>query len=436
MSIHIILGKPGAGKSLYAVRRLIDELRDTERNIVTNLPVRPDRLNEYLQTKWPDRDFRLLQRLRMLTDDEVKQFWTIRGPEIVGGGAGSNLDAKYFPDSQGLRGVAYFLDEAHIAFNAREWASLGKGCLHYLSQHRKLSDIVWVITQAPGNLDKQFRSVAEDFTVIRNEYTAKYGIFRGRGRFVRRTYLSEPSGDKAEPFETAQFELDGVKECYDTAKGIGVHGSKADIGRRAKGIPIMWVIPAALVLALSCVFVPYLLGKGAQKFLGGEPKQAAKVERPEKLDTDRAEEFPVASPAPLGAPSNWHADTTPEKPLYLTGYTVRGQRFNAVLSDGRTLTERDGVVSSIERNGLVLKDGTVIGFRTAGRQQSQVSAPVVAPRAEPTRVPAPEGDSFYLPPDAEGVSRLREPVQLEAVGQRVEAGPSPVARAERVRRGR
>lgn len=377
MSIHILLGKPGSGKSLYGTNRVLIELRETNRNIVTNLPLRLDALNEYVQKRWPSENLRAVERIRILSDEEMREFWKIRG------------------EDDGKQGVAYFLDEAHIAFNAREWATLGKGALHYLSQHRKLGDVVWVITQAPGNLDKQFRSVAEDFTVLRNEYTAKWGPFRGRGRFVRKTYLSEPQGN-SEPFETASFSLDGVAECYDTAKGIGVHGSKADIGRRAKGIPILWVVPAFLVLALSCVAIPWALGKGASSFLGGN------VEK--KIAPLVAEVSPVA---PSAVPSTrlppYRSEPVTEKTVWMTGSVVRGRRINVTLSDGRTLTESDDL-GRVERNFAELKDGTRFYLkRPESRIVERVDAKP-APEVEMTKPLATEyrGESLFEPSPSVG----------------------------------
>jgi len=356
MPIHIVLGKPGSGKSLYATSKVVEELANGTRNIVTNLPLRPDALNEYLQKRFPDRDCRMVQRLRILTDDELKTFWHYRGPDYE--------SKSWIPPIVGADpGVDYYLDEAHIGFNARDWATIGRGALHYLSQHRKLGDRVWPITQAPGNLDKQFRSVAEDFTVIRNEYTAKFGIFKGRGRFVRKTYLSEPSGN-AEPFETASFTLDkeGIAACYDTARGIGVHGSKADIGRRAKGIPIMWVIPAGLLVGVACFFIPSWLGKQTRKALGSEKAKPAQVAAPSPLSAFQ----PGRNPAP-GLPAVAAPPAPSVPPLYVRGIVVRGRRFNAFLSDGRTLTEADHEVSEITRSTVVLKSGQRLALKAPPR---------------------------------------------------------------------
>lgn len=349
MSIHVILGKPGSGKSLYATSRVLEELINGNRNIVTNLPIHLGRLNEYVQILHPNLDCRLVQRLRLLDDDEIKSFWEFRGPD----------------GDKGENGVAYFLDEAHIAFNAREWATLGKKALHYLSQHRKLGDVVWPITQAAPNLDKQFRSVAEDFTVLRNEYTAKYGVFKGRGRFVRKSFNSEPTAN-GEPFETATFTLDkkGIASCYDTAKGIGVHGSKADIGRKTKGINILWVVPAGMALAACCVAIPFALGKATQHFVTAGNAQA----------TEAAGAILTASPSSsvqthsktsksssVGASDDainaLVEDKTPDRPLFVTGYVQRNGKINVQLSDGRFLTENDAELLKVDKNCVWLSSG-------------------------------------------------------------------------------
>lgn len=80
-------------------------------------------------------------------------------------------------------------------------------------------------------------------------------------------------------------------------------------------------------------------------------------------------------------PSGYVADGTVANPLYLRGYVVRGRHFNAVLSDGRTITERDGLVREIRRNGIEMKDGTWVQFRPVQLSPgSKIEAPA---KAEP-----------------------------------------------------
>lgn len=67
----------------------------------------------------------------------------------------------------------------------------------------------------------------------------------------------------------------------------------------------------------------------------------------------------IPPPAPFSPqpPAQSTAVTPAPQPLHVIGYIVKGRRFNALLSDGRTVTERDGLVSRIERNGIAMKDG-------------------------------------------------------------------------------
>lgn len=442
MSIHIILGKPGAGKSRYALAKVVDELVHGEKNIVTNLPIKVPELNEYLQKKWPDRDCRLLQRLRMIDENEMREFWKFRGPEdaqdsyppdlppfeqwhkpfeftlgqevnaellyafqqhengqrveypraVAARDAEQRLWIKTLGDRVGTKGVMYVLDEAHIAFNARDWASLGRGALHYMSQHRKLGDTVFPVTQSLGNLDKQFRSVAEDYTVLRNEYQAQFGPFRGAGRFVRKSYYSEPQRN-SEPYETATFQLDveGLAKCYDTAKGIGVHGSKADIGKRAKGISIYWVFPILMAAALAIVLVPWGIGKFVgSKLMGGKPPVAQVVQ----AETGNAPK-PHGVQSIFGSGDYGNGSQVKEKlpqgltppggakpQLWVTGALVFRGKYLVTLSDGRRIGEADGDIERVTSTHIVLPDGRRIYWRPAVHENTGTGAGQ-SPESEP-----------------------------------------------------
>ncbi len=76
--IHFIQGKPGGGKSLFGVKKMVEELVEGERRVLTNLPVDVPRLNEYLQQKYPGKLILLRDRLRLLTEEELKLFWEHR----------------------------------------------------------------------------------------------------------------------------------------------------------------------------------------------------------------------------------------------------------------------------------------------------------------------------------------------------------------------
>jgi hypothetical protein len=262
---------------------------------------------------------------------------------------------------------------------------LHRDALHYLSQHRKLGDVVFPITQAPGNLDKQFRSVAQDYIHVRNEYTAKYLIFRGMGRFVVKMFYGDPSqGGRLDYFDRSIFKLDGkgLANCYDTAKGVGVLGSKADKGARAKGLPIWTVFPMAAVAGLMCLFLPWLLAKGVTHYMGGSVK--------EKIDAVTS-----AVPSPLhggmaarGQPGYGSTvaaapDTPP--PVVATGIIIGNKQVLVTLSDGRFLHEDQ--IARITKWEVVALDG----------QHYEISHDVGKGTPPPPKPPEPE-----LPPPVAG----------------------------------
>jgi zona occludens toxin (predicted ATPase) len=188
--------KPGGGKTLYAVRLIVDELVRGSRPVITNVPLNLGRLNEFLQQKFSDAfasasarfqdgsgvesgrecdayvaemAAHISNRVILLDEDDLPKFFTYRGGGVrLDSVSNQDWKAGKRPDFRAVkdRGVFYVLDEVHIAFNARAWADTGHEVLYYLSQHRKLGDDVICVTQSVNNVDRQFRSVAQDYTYI------------------------------------------------------------------------------------------------------------------------------------------------------------------------------------------------------------------------------------------------------------------------------
>jgi hypothetical protein len=201
MSVHFISGKPGGGKTLYSVRLILDELVHGSRVIVTNVPLKLGELNKYIQERYPkayERYFEfkigdssvavadvgkhISERIILIDEDDLGKFFTYRGNGVRLKSVSNDewrLGAR--PDFSVVKdpGVFYVLDEIHIAFNSRAWALTGNEVLYYLSQHRKLGDDVVCITQSVNNVDKQFRSVAQDYTWLNS-----VRVFSGYRRFL------------------------------------------------------------------------------------------------------------------------------------------------------------------------------------------------------------------------------------------------------------
>lgn len=353
MSIHFITGKPGGGKSLYAMKLLVEELVYGGRHIMTNLPVRLGELNAYLQEEYPNRNIDVLGRVTLLTDDEAAEFWThrpggVRIPRLTqdqwkGGG---RPDYSAVQDS----GVWYAIDEIHNYFNARAWTETGRDVLFYLSQHRKLGDTVLCITQSTMNVDKQFRSVAQDYTFLRNLKKERYGIFRMPGLFVRKTF-TEPPGPNSQPMETGSFKLDvrGLARCYDTSVGVGIHNrGAADSQERVKGLNPVWYVVGLVALILVIV--------------KGVPAAAAAVFRP-VLPANHVPALPPAGPAGASVPSvvveppirlaSGAAREPVRTNLFLRGVTQFGGKVRVYLSDGRIVYAGDRELSFVGRDHVV-----------------------------------------------------------------------------------
>ena len=366
MSIHFISGKPGGGKSLFALRMVVRELVDTQRNVVTNLPIVWGELNAYLQAKYPDKSIDLFARLRLLKEDEVPSFFRCRGSKPGAGypdlmlsdapGGGTDY-APAFDHPACL----YVIDELHMYFNSRAWRETGKEVLSYLSQHRKLGDDVICVTQSIGNVDKQFRSVAQDFTYLRNHRKEKLGIFRSFPFFTFSTYMQPATGQNDQAAETGTFRLDvsGMCKCYNTAAGVGIVGKAADSGERAKGLSVLWVVVAFIAVAVALFYGPDL---AMAAVFGGSAKAPVK-----------AKEAAAGNPAPLvfqtvpakpgaavGVPVVPVARApVVENPVYLSGVVKLASGCRIYLTTGEVLTERSPGLELVS-DELVIYRGQVI----------------------------------------------------------------------------
>jgi Zonular occludens toxin (Zot) len=437
VSIHFISGKPGAGKSLYATKLVFEELRFGNRQIVTNLALKPGELNAYYHRHYGDasgiRRFRvprflnflfwilpdwlifkvfpvslqqmeertkspqvddICSRITLITDEDLPTFFTKRPGIKIDSISNEDWRMGMRPDYTVVKdhGVFFVLDEVHIAFNSRAWALTGAEVLYYLSQHRKLGDDVLCITQSVANVDKQFRSVAQDFTYIRNLGKESFGHFRLPMRFIRKTYAQPPVGDKSEPMEMGSFALDvnGLATCYDTAKGVGIHGrAGADTKHRKKGIHWLWFVVGLPVLLFGGMhYIPPLIAK----HLSHAPALPAHTAIAQSLETNSA----TLQDGHLDGPvqQNPRSDFLPSRymrtneEVYCVGWVKYGTEYLAFTSDGNTYSSADSELDFIRKREIsILGKIYKIKLRPAASEfesqpQHEFSG-VVIPRAEP-----------------------------------------------------
>jgi len=293
--IHFICGKPRGGKSLLTVKLLIQELRTGCGPVVTNLPLNEDRLQEYTGGFNPS-------RLVVLREEECPEFYRCRGAgwwlakpptkqERERGARAALVTAYRSRDGhrvdvsqltaaeceQGVRdgyleaeqvktlgGVWYAVDECHLFWGARNWQKTGENLMEYQSQHGKLGDTVYLITQHKDMVDRAFRLLAQDFTYVANLGKVRFSGFRLPTIIRGAVY----SGDAPSPDETFTLRIDakGIGSCYRTQDGVGVAGRiGADSGDAKKGLGWGWGVVAffCLVMLLAWV-VPSLAGKAIQ----------------------------------------------------------------------------------------------------------------------------------------------------------------------------
>lgn len=447
MSIHFVSGKPGGGKTLYGVKLILDELVHGHRLIVTNVPLNMSRLNEYLQTHYEkaygalklavsvstgelgypvgeyerqciaEETRHITNRILIIGDDDMARFFTFRGHGVRLESV-SNEDWRkgVRPDFSKVKdgGIFYVLDEIHIAFNSRAWALTGNEVLYYLSQHRKLGDDVVCITQSVANVDKQFRSVAQDYTYIRNLSKQRAGLFKLPYAFLRSTY-AQPATDNAKAMETGMFRLDvtGLASCYDTAQGVGIHGrAGADTAHKRKGIHWLWaVVIIPLVIYLFIHFGPRFIVRAinpgsarVEKTTSSRPAGPGAVPLVEKYKNPDLAEIPVY----MAATNLPDADE-----IFCRGYML-GKYPQVFLSDGRVADAQYGEVQSIMRHSVIafnhefaIRPADQPVYERADVSQSSFTVPASGYSGNPIQVsPGVHGNSPEPSPRLNGMASM------------------------------
>jgi len=198
--LRALTAPPGGGKSKQAQRYTVRELLVSDRPIRTSVKVEFDPwvLNGKLQmglVEWlRRRGYKeaaktCRQRIRVMTDSEVKQFWNIRGGPDPVATVVENGSGGWKAGIEHDGGVFYVIDEAHDHFNSHEWQSVGKECLWYASKHRHFGDDIWVVSQAMSNVVKQFRVLIQETVLVRNLGFERLGMLRMPRKTVLKSSL-------------------------------------------------------------------------------------------------------------------------------------------------------------------------------------------------------------------------------------------------------
>jgi hypothetical protein len=382
-----ITGKPGDGKTLFAVRLLLQDLIETEVFVVTNIKMRVDMVKAYVSKERDRRHlgaFDLDSRLRVIEESEVPEFYRYRSYDLVlphsrdwdSGEDGTKRVprnvlqtsmlisfAKMKRKQVWMRPTHYYIDEAHDHFSSRDWTRSGRGVLFYASKHRHLHDNIFLITQAIARVEKELRDLVSETYVVRNQLRRSVGPIKMRPVFKVRYFYGIPSeGGQAKPYDMKSWPLDleGVANCYRTTGALGVQTTPEKIHNR--GFLPWWSLVlggvALVALVLGTFLILPLLGSRYAKRLvgGGMTPEVMKQNMPGAVDQIRTE-HPTRPGVASATVDQAKIDAAP-KPVRCLSYVVWGKTAEAHLSDGRYVSSEQCRRFELRNDSLVCDLGT------------------------------------------------------------------------------
>lgn len=364
MSIEFITGKPGGGKSYAALRLIERDIVGSKRCVSTNLSLDIERFCEYLHSKYGE-SFGAAGRVRILTPEETAEFWLYRyrGRDIDPSRRMRvqvkqrkvSLDQVDYTGEVDC-GVLFVIDEVHLFFDARKWATTGEDALYYLSQHRKFSDDVILVSQHSQLVEKSFSRLAEFFWVARNMQKWRLPILGGLFAAPEGLMLLQyPDATvKGGALRTQLYRIDkpGLGSCYRTAAGVGFVGAEADTEYKRRGLP--WYL-----FVVGLVLVVWGLAKGVgfatKKTLGSTVPVPNRITNAVPV-TNRVESIPESLPAIVERRAKEEFLTIgEEKQVYFVGKARTPKGLYYLLSDGRKIQPADRRLRFVNEDVLILE---------------------------------------------------------------------------------
>lgn len=287
-AIFGLTGKPGAGKSYFATRLIIAEIKEgRNRPIVSNVPINKEKLREYV-----GKDFHYYP-LETYTDNT--HFFTNRGYYHIDIPAGQNIDfAPLIKEDD--EGVLFIIDEAHLYFNARNWKHMSTGTISYITTIRHVGDsLVWMC-QKFSDIDAQIRGKTQAFHLLRNLTKEKFGIFkRGTGfkcyQYLQESDIKNHGGQTSNPSWEANYPFDiKIAECYSTSLFNKTH----DKNYKIKGIPLNYVIYAAIALFVG--FLGWIWQGGFSSLMTNALPEMASIKQTDQVTKVTGDMLPVPDP--------------------------------------------------------------------------------------------------------------------------------------------
>lgn len=281
MTVYCVTGKPGAGKTAYAVDRVILKAARRGRMVATNVPMNPGWESMLARVPGRSEAWRNQRAFKYQANTHVVNRWE----DLFYIGLACDVCGSQEPwlcsierghrASEG-RGVAV-MDESSQKLNARTWdidpemdskkaavqARLAR--IDFLKEHRKLGWDVYLVSQDLDMLDKQVRELVEYEIRMRNIKNAKMvGIPLSFGRNLCVGIHVWREASTASRVYVSKREILGVKRAgrYYNTHGVNDETVAGRYSQIALWLPRMEVLapgadePSALARASATALEP------------------------------------------------------------------------------------------------------------------------------------------------------------------------------------
>lgn len=398
MSIHFITGIPGAGKGILSAHMIIEELRSTDRPIITNFAVellpwvagkkKPKAqmgLLPYLRFKY-GQTFNAENRIFRVSDEEIAEFYLYRAIPIAredtelmkfrlekadcvrkvskDGSDGAVMEFQTNWLAEG--GHLIVIDEAWKFYSSRNWQKTGEGVLFYNAQHRKVGDDLLICTQNTKQVDPALHRLAEDFSHCVNRGRRSIGKFRQPSGIKVEVYSDAPTGSQQSPMRTDVLEIDkeGICQTYDTTAGVGLSGRMdGDMNKKPKGFPFWMLIAGVILCGLAAILVlKYGVLKGSTAAMRhmvakSVPSVRSAPEKPVSSKT-ALPEIPREKADPKNSDSEEISDSKSIEPvLEMFGFSIQNGIATIFLSDGSRRNSSELEFRGVNRQQAIFTDG-------------------------------------------------------------------------------
>lgn len=364
---------------MACMQLIIDELMRTDRYVTTNLPLKLSEMSQCLHERYGS-DFNLTERVRVLTDTEVLQYWLhpalhweVTGKKMVASVGNREMQRPDFEPLMAWLGALIVIDEAPEYFDALRWAEVAEDHKYFLRQSRKLNVDVVYVCQAMSQVAKPLRDFAQETMVFRNLGYEFIGKFRAPNLIYWQRFFKTPQVSRVPMTQgTRKVDKAFLGKMYDSTAGVGMKGGfSADFNRKQKGLPL-WLL-VALVITGVCLLgsFPFLLryfsGYYARRALRSEPAGVLRTNTP--ASPVQTNEVPVGGfsglfPHVIAKPRGdtlgrvksavvAETNAVPDMVGYFRSPTGVWRIF---LADGTSISSKDKRVERLE-DGCVVVDG-------------------------------------------------------------------------------